>query len=225
MDVGSADRFVCSCHSHVACIFIFQLRAVGHCICLPIDLGTGRRATSKSFTTSRLYLVIHLTTWKPSTTLSVYHQKDGQYIKRGEIVGLPGYPEYIPTNNEIVEFKSNKDVYYQIKLKDERTGNILLQSVRMVILDYVLNSNKRTADSWFYSVKWLPATGATNLFWIWMKTTNSTTLVTMQDQIIASKISRYDTLDCASEKDLISHVIVYVFSTLLSQNHSPPPSR
>lgn len=71
---------------------------------------------------------------KLSTKLLVYHQKDGQYIKRGEIVGLPGYPEYIPTDNEIVEFKSKKDAYYQIKLKDERTGNVLLQSVRMVIL-------------------------------------------------------------------------------------------
>ncbi|KAL9549201.1 hypothetical protein MBANPS3_005322 [Mucor bainieri] len=91
-----------------------------------------------------------------STTLSVYHQKDGQYIKRGEIVGLPGYPEYIPTNNEIVEFKSNKDAYYQIKLKDERTGNILLQSVRMCQMvasdwsdEFVLNLDENNQFYYF----------------------------------------------------------------------------
>ncbi|KAG2234550.1 hypothetical protein INT48_000453 [Thamnidium elegans] len=50
----------------------------------------------------------------PSTTLTVFHQKNGDYIKRGEIIGLPGVPEYIPASNEIVEF-SSKDDFYQIK--------------------------------------------------------------------------------------------------------------
>ncbi|CAO3648843.1 unnamed protein product [Mucor hiemalis] len=66
-----------------------------------------------------------------STHLVVYHQKDGEYIKRGEIVGLPGAPEYIPANNEIVEFKKESDVYYQVKVKDERTGDIILSTVKM----------------------------------------------------------------------------------------------
>jgi hypothetical protein len=66
------------------------------------------------------------------TKLTVYHQKDGQYIKRGEIVGLPGVPEYISADNEIVDFKDSKDAFYQIKIKDDRTGNVFLQSVKMV---------------------------------------------------------------------------------------------
>jgi hypothetical protein len=65
--------------------------------------------------------------------LIVYHQKDGNYIKRGEIVGLPGVAEYIPADNEIVDFKSSKEPLYQIKVKDERTGKIIMSSVRMVI--------------------------------------------------------------------------------------------
>lgn len=80
----------------------------------------------------------------------MYHQKNGQYIKRGEIVGLPGYPEYIPTNNEIVEFKSNKDTYYQIKLKDERTGNVLLQSVRMVIPGMRVRFKQTDRSFWIF---------------------------------------------------------------------------
>ena len=55
---------------------------------------------------------------------------DGEYIKRGEIVGLPGVPEYIPTDNEVVDYKTEE--FYQIKVKDERTGKIILSSVRMV---------------------------------------------------------------------------------------------
>ncbi|KAI8077999.1 uncharacterized protein B0P05DRAFT_587615 [Gilbertella persicaria] len=66
-----------------------------------------------------------------STTLTVYHQKDGQYIKRGEIVGLPGTPEYIPSKNEVVDFKKKRDYLYQVKVRDERTGKIHLQSTRM----------------------------------------------------------------------------------------------
>ncbi|KAI8369751.1 hypothetical protein BD560DRAFT_435148 [Blakeslea trispora] len=66
-----------------------------------------------------------------STVLTVYHQKDGQFIKRGEIVGLPGVPEYRPLQNEIVEFKSKRDIFYQIKLRDESTGKIYLQSITM----------------------------------------------------------------------------------------------
>ncbi|KAI9476069.1 MAG: hypothetical protein EXX96DRAFT_575663 [Benjaminiella poitrasii] len=65
----------------------------------------------------------------PTTNLTVYHQKDGEYIKRGTIAGLPGVPEYYPTENEIVSFKKNS--FYQIKLKDESTGKVYLQTVKM----------------------------------------------------------------------------------------------
>ncbi|KAG2213853.1 hypothetical protein INT47_001122, partial [Mucor saturninus] len=65
------------------------------------------------------------------TKLTIYHQKDGEYIKRGDIVGLPGVPTYIPSDNEIVHFNAAKDPFYQIKVKDERTGNVFLSSVKM----------------------------------------------------------------------------------------------
>ncbi|KAI8643156.1 hypothetical protein BD408DRAFT_415358 [Parasitella parasitica] len=93
---------------------------------------------------------------QPSTTLIVYHQKDGHYIKRGEIVGLPGLAEYIPSSNEFVEFKSKKDEYYQIKLKDERTGNVFLQSVKMCQMvasnwgdEFVLNLDENNQFYYF----------------------------------------------------------------------------
>lgn len=71
------------------------------------------------------------TTTTTSTKLVVYHQKDGEYIKRGEIVGLPGAPEYVAANNEVVSFKKESDVFYQVKVKDERTGNIILSTIKM----------------------------------------------------------------------------------------------
>ncbi|OBZ91872.1 ER membrane protein complex subunit 10 [Choanephora cucurbitarum] len=73
-----------------------------------------------------LYLTV-----QASTVLTVYHQKDGQFIKRGEIVGLPGVPEYVPLQNEIVDFKSKRDSFYEIKVRDESTGKIYLQSTKM----------------------------------------------------------------------------------------------
>lgn len=75
----------------------------------------------------------------------IYHQKDGEYIRRGEIVGLPGAPEYVPANNEIVSFKKESDVFYQVKVKDERTGNIILSTVKMV----------RRRSSMGFSSEWL----------------------------------------------------------------------
>ncbi|KAI7906650.1 uncharacterized protein BX663DRAFT_497190 [Cokeromyces recurvatus] len=92
-----------------------------------------------NFLVITLLLVSHITTAQKeeikeqeaitNTNLTVYHQKDGQYIKRGIIVGLPGVPEYHPTKNEIVDFQ--KGSFYQIKVKDERTGKIYIQSVKM----------------------------------------------------------------------------------------------
>ncbi|CEP11619.1 hypothetical protein [Parasitella parasitica] len=88
--------------------------------------------------------------------LALAQEESEQYIKRGEIVGLPGLPEYIPSNNEIVEFKSKKDEYYQIKLKDERTGNVLLQSVKMCQMvasnwsdEFVLNLDENNQFYYF----------------------------------------------------------------------------
>lgn len=42
-------------------------------------------------------------------------------------------PEYVPYEHEIVNFKDSKDVFYQIKVKDEQSGKVILQSVKMVI--------------------------------------------------------------------------------------------
>ncbi|CEI89359.1 hypothetical protein RMCBS344292_03722 [Rhizopus microsporus] len=63
--------------------------------------------------------------------LSVYHQKNGNYIRRGDIVGLPGTAQYVPSDNEIVEFSDPKEMYYQIKVKDENTNNIYTSTVKL----------------------------------------------------------------------------------------------
>ncbi|KAG1152089.1 hypothetical protein G6F37_001727 [Rhizopus arrhizus] len=65
------------------------------------------------------------------TRLSIYHQKNGNFIRRGEIVGLPGVPQYVSADNEITEFNDPKEIFYQIKVKDENTGNIHLSSVKL----------------------------------------------------------------------------------------------
>ncbi|KAI8094268.1 hypothetical protein BDF21DRAFT_408328, partial [Thamnidium elegans] len=95
----------------------------------------------------------------PSTTLTVFHQKNGDYIKRGEIIGLPGVPEYIPASNEIVEF-SSKDDFYQIKVRDERTGKVVLSSVKMCQMvasdwhdEFILNLDE---DNQFYYFSYYP---------------------------------------------------------------------
>ncbi|CAO3702958.1 unnamed protein product [Rhizopus stolonifer] len=63
--------------------------------------------------------------------LSIYHSKQGNFIKRGEIVGLPATPQYVPSDNELVDFKNPKEMFYQIKVKDETTGNIHVSSVKL----------------------------------------------------------------------------------------------
>ncbi|KAI9255561.1 hypothetical protein BY458DRAFT_519984 [Sporodiniella umbellata] len=63
--------------------------------------------------------------------LSIFHSKDGNFIKRGEIVGLPSSPRYVPSENEVVQFRNPKEVFYQIKVKDESNGNIHLSSVKL----------------------------------------------------------------------------------------------
>ncbi|KAI8993710.1 hypothetical protein BDB01DRAFT_341117 [Pilobolus umbonatus] len=63
--------------------------------------------------------------------LSIYHLKDGLYVKRGEITGLHGIPEYVPAKTEIVDFKDAKDPFYHVKIKNERTGDITLSSVKV----------------------------------------------------------------------------------------------
>ncbi|KAG1439981.1 hypothetical protein G6F56_012089 [Rhizopus delemar] len=63
--------------------------------------------------------------------LSIYHSKQGNFIKRGEIVGLPATPQYVPSDNELVDFRNPKEMFYQIKVKDETTGNIHVSSVKL----------------------------------------------------------------------------------------------
>ncbi|KAI9254912.1 hypothetical protein EDC94DRAFT_662087 [Helicostylum pulchrum] len=86
-----------------------------------------------------------------STTLTVFHQKNGEYIKRGEIIGLPGVPEYIPASNEIVEF-SSKDDFYQIKVRDERTGKCQMVASNWHD-EFILNLDE---DNQFYYFSYYP---------------------------------------------------------------------
>lgn len=96
----------------------------------------------------------------------MFHQKNGEYIKRGEIIGLPGVPEYIPASNEIVEF-SSKDDFYQIKVRDERTGKVVLSSVKMASSFFFRKCCTILLMTFFfyiYSVKWLQVIGMMSLF-------------------------------------------------------------
>jgi hypothetical protein len=89
------------------------------------------------------------------TRLSIYHQKNGNFIRRGEIVGLPGVPQYVSADNEITEFNDPKEIFYQIKVKDENTGNIHLSSVKLVsFVLVVLHPYKNIKIHFANSVKW-----------------------------------------------------------------------
>ncbi|KAI8981958.1 hypothetical protein BDF20DRAFT_864306 [Mycotypha africana] len=96
-----------------------------------------------------------------SNVLSIYHKKDGAFIKRGIITGLPGVPQYEPTEHEIVKF-DQRDPFYQIKLKDERTGHVILQSAKMCQMvasewkdHFIINLDENNN---FYHYSYYPAT-------------------------------------------------------------------
>ncbi|CAO3624929.1 unnamed protein product [Cunninghamella blakesleeana] len=63
---------------------------------------------------------------KAENILSVYHKRGSDYLKRGEITGIPHSPKYIPLENGEGTITSD---LYQVKIKNNATGQIVLQSV------------------------------------------------------------------------------------------------
>ncbi|KAI8062081.1 hypothetical protein BC940DRAFT_322388 [Gongronella butleri] len=57
-------------------------------------------------------------------TLSVYHRKGSDYLRRGTIVGLPHYPKYVPDEHGQGDVSPG---LYQVKIRNEKTG-VLVQS-------------------------------------------------------------------------------------------------
>ncbi|KAF7721426.1 hypothetical protein EC973_004691 [Apophysomyces ossiformis] len=80
-----------------------------------------------------LYLCIYLCALnlgvKAQEKLSVYHKQGEHFQKRGEIINLHQEPVYVSTHE--VQFEvSDPQALYQVKVKDERSGNIMLSSVK-----------------------------------------------------------------------------------------------
>ncbi|KAI8374617.1 uncharacterized protein BYT42DRAFT_577027 [Radiomyces spectabilis] len=68
---------------------------------------------------------------KPSENkLSVFQQRGGNYIKRGEIVDIPHAPKYVATLADAVEPVENPDDLYKVKIRDERTQKIMMTSIK-----------------------------------------------------------------------------------------------
>ncbi|KAG0167875.1 hypothetical protein DFQ28_005463 [Apophysomyces sp. BC1034] len=61
--------------------------------------------------------------------LLVYHKHGDHFKKRGEIINLQEEPVYVSTHEEELQV-DNPNALYQVKVKDERSGNIILSSVK-----------------------------------------------------------------------------------------------
>ncbi|KAL1931598.1 hypothetical protein VTP01DRAFT_9741 [Rhizomucor pusillus] len=72
--------------------------------------------------------------------LSVYHKHGNDYVKRGEITGLPHSPVYTPNSREThVKTTFDAKTLYQVKVRDEETDRIVLTTVKycqLVASDY-----------------------------------------------------------------------------------------
>ncbi|KAI9306083.1 hypothetical protein BJ944DRAFT_248504 [Cunninghamella echinulata] len=79
-----------------------------------------------SYTYISLFLFCFCLLSKAENTLSVYHKRGKDYLKRGEITGIPHSPKYEPV--EQGEGTLTLDLY-QVKIKNDATGQITLQSI------------------------------------------------------------------------------------------------
>ncbi|KAI8084644.1 uncharacterized protein BX664DRAFT_337472 [Halteromyces radiatus] len=60
------------------------------------------------------------------TTLSVYHKRGGDYLKRGDIIDIPSAPKYVPVQHGEGDLTTE---LYQVKIKNDETGHIILSSI------------------------------------------------------------------------------------------------
>ncbi|KAI7863196.1 hypothetical protein BDF14DRAFT_1885384 [Spinellus fusiger] len=66
---------------------------------------------------------------KATEKLSIYHIQGSDYVKRGEIVGLPLNPVYVPTHHKNVQV-AGLGPLYRLKIKDDTSGRVILSNVK-----------------------------------------------------------------------------------------------
>ncbi|KAI8343961.1 hypothetical protein BC941DRAFT_497345, partial [Chlamydoabsidia padenii] len=59
-------------------------------------------------------------------TLSVYHKRGGDYLKRGDIIDIPHAPKYVSVEHGHGDLGPG---LYQVKIKNDKTGVITLSSI------------------------------------------------------------------------------------------------
>ncbi|SAL97915.1 hypothetical protein [Absidia glauca] len=59
-------------------------------------------------------------------SISVYHKRGGDYLKRGTIIDIPHAPKYVPVDHGHGDLAPG---LYQVKMKHDQTGVITLSSI------------------------------------------------------------------------------------------------